>query len=350
MTQEISSDGEEKKTNALKRMPIMRPVASIETSAGRIYLYRLRVRDMASFEKLGPGDSYSQVRAFLPSIGSLTEVSDNAQERVSLDVDVVDSLSDDEIERIASAYAGSSGWQTVRDASDQREQTVQRVDETASAFLMRLIKSEVGNYRQRAKQTLGSMFGSTDGIFDRVRKSASELGATLNSYENLARSGRPEASEIKPIHTGHVDSFHRQMAKQARERAEEMELTRLTGKMTAESAKTLKDLAEAATVLMEQMDKRDRKADRSTRTQITIAVWSVFISAVLALFALIFSGLTYFRDQENKASDGRWQTKLLAEMDRRDQQRSFVEQEIVVLRKQIKAMEDQTTGGDLVAR
>ena len=45
-----------------------KPVTDIETSAGRIYLYPLRVRDITDFGKLEPGDVVSQIRAFLPSI------------------------------------------------------------------------------------------------------------------------------------------------------------------------------------------------------------------------------------------------------------------------------------------
>lgn len=47
-------------------------VTHIETSVGRIYLYPLRVRDMSDFGKLGSGDAGSQIRVFLPTIGSLT--------------------------------------------------------------------------------------------------------------------------------------------------------------------------------------------------------------------------------------------------------------------------------------
>jgi hypothetical protein len=89
-------------------------------------------------------------------------------------------------------------------------------------------------------------------------------------------------------------------------------MVRLTGKMTAESAKTLKDLAEAATVLLEQLDARDEKAEKSTRKQITIAVWSVGISAVLALFALVVSGLSYYQDKANNAGGDKWQAEMLA--------------------------------------
>jgi len=133
------------------------------------------------------------------------------------------------------------------------------------------------------------------------------------------------------------------MAEQARERAEEraeeMALARLTGQMTAESAKTLKDLAEAATTLMEQFDERDRKSDKSTRKQITIAVWSVGISAVLALLALIVSGFAYVQDRDNSSSGDQWQVKLLTAIEQGNQQRSVIERENDALREQVKVLD-----------
>ena len=130
-----------------------------------------------------------------------------------------------------------------------------------------------------------------------------------------------------------------QARERAEERAEEMALARLTGQMTAESAKTLKDLAEAATTLMEQFDERDRKTDKSTRKQITIAVWSVGISAVLALLALIVSGFAYIQDRDNSSSGDQWQAKLVTAIEQGNQQRAAVEIENEALREQVKSLD-----------
>ena len=336
MTQENPPSGDAPKKTTLKLLLRSKPAADVETSAGRIYLYPLRMRDMADFEKLEPSDALSQIRNFLPNIGSLIVESDEAPERVPLDAAIADGLSDDEIERAADAYAKSSAWQTFRDGSQERESVVQQAGEAASAFLVRLLKAEVEDYRQSSKRMHDMMFGSAQSLFDQVqkstslfdqvRKSTSALGSTLNAYEELTKFAKPAPLEIQPIRTDHFDALNRQMAQQARERAEEraeeMELTRLTGKMTAESAQTLKDLAEAATTLMEQMDERDRRADQSTRKQITIAVWSVGISAVWALFALIVSGFAYFQDRNSNKSGDQWQAKLLTAIEQGNQQRS----------------------------
>lgn len=319
---------------------------------------------MTDFEKLEPGDAVSQIRGFLPSIGSLTVESDESPDRIPLDAEIASGFSEDEVERIAEAYGSSSAWQANRESSQDRKPALRETGEAASSFLVRLLKAEVEDYHQSAERTRDKMFGSaqslfdqvqkSSSIFDQVRKSTSALGSTLNAYDELTKFARPAPLEIQPIRTDHIDALNRQMAQQARERAEEraeeMELARLTGQMTAESAKTLKDLAEAATTMMEQMDERDLRSDQSTRKQITIAVWSVGISAVLALFALIVSGFAYFQDWDTNTSDDQWKSKILTVIEQGSQKLSAAEQENSMLREQVNSLWARIAGLEATQR
>ena len=345
MTESNPSPGEEPNKKSLKLLLRSKPVAEVETSAGRICIYPIRVRDMTDFGKLEPADAVTQIRNFLTGIASLTVESDEAPERTSLNPEIAKGLSDEEIEQIAEAYVQSSEWQTASEGSQERKPVVREAGEAASAYLIRLIKAEVEDYQQSAKRLHDKMLGSTQSLFDQVRKSTSALGATLSTYEELTKFAKPAPLEIQPIRIDRFDAVNDLMARQARERAEEraeeLELTRLTGQMTAESAKTLKDLAEAATTLMEQLDERDRKADKSTRKQITVAVWSVGISAVLALLALIVSGFAYIQDRDNSSSGDQWQAKLLTAIEQGDQQRSAVELENQALREQVNLLDSR---------
>ena len=54
MTQENPPSGDSPKKATLKLLLRSRPATDVETSEGRIYLYPLRMRDMADFEKLEP--------------------------------------------------------------------------------------------------------------------------------------------------------------------------------------------------------------------------------------------------------------------------------------------------------
>ena len=381
MTQENPPSEEEPK-NPLLRFLRMPPVADVPTSKGQIYLYALRVCDISDFGKLQPSDPVSQVRAFLPSIGSLTKVSDETPERDPVDAAIVSGLTNDEIEQIAEAYVQSSALKESREGLKDREPIARKDGETASAYLLRLMQARVDQSKQTARELHESIIGSSRGLFDQVRKSYTELGSTVKAFEAISRptlestlsrahqdsilgSSRGLFDQLRKSYTelgstvkefetisrptlepslsrAHLeinDQLAEHTAHMARERAEELEMVRLTGKMTAESAKTLKDLAEAATTLMEQMDNRDRRADQSTRKQITIAVWSVGITAVLALVSLIVSSLAYHQDRNRSTSGDQWQAKLLTAIEEGNQQRSAVERENQALREQVKSLD-----------
>ena len=337
MTESNQPPGEEPKKKSLKLLLRSKPVAEVETSVGRIYLYPLRLQDLTDFGKLEPGDAVNQVRDFLTSVASLTVESDEAPERIPLDAEIAKELSDDEIEQIAEAHVQSSEWKTVREGSQERKAVVREEKEAASAYLIRLVKDEVEHQHDAAKQLHEKILGSSRGLFDQVRKSYTELGSTVKAFEAISRP------TLEPsLSRGHLEinnHLAEHSARMARERSEELEMVRLTGKMTAESAKTLKDLAEAATTLMEQFDERDRKTDKSTRKQITIAVWSVGISAVLALLALIVSGFTYVQDRDNSSAGDQWQVRLLTAIEQGNQQRSVIESENDALRERVKLLD-----------
>ena len=341
MTEPNQPHEEERKKKSLNPLLRSNPVTDVETSVGRIYLYPLRPRDLADFEKLEPGDAVSQVRNFLTSIGSLTVESDKAPERISLDPDVAKGLSGDDIEQLAKAYVHSSEWKTNRDGSEDRKPVVRDAGEAASAYLIRLMKDEVDCHHQAAKQLQEKLLGSSRGLFDQVRKSTSALGSTLSAFEKLTKPPTVTALEFPPVQTDHfsraTNSLTQQARERAEERAEEMELTRLTGQMTAESAKALKDLVDAATTMMEQMDERDRRNEQTTRTQIKIALWSVASSAVLALVAAIFACFSYFQDRDNNTAGDQWQVKVLTAIEHGNQQRSALERENQALLEQVKS-------------
>lgn len=342
MTESKKPNGDETKKKSLKLPLRSKPVAEVETSIGRIYLYPLRVRDMTDFEMLEPAEAIDQIRSFLTSIGSLALESDETPERIPLDPEIAKTLSDDEVELLSEAYVQSSLWQKVQQGDEDRKPVAREDGETASAYLIRLVQDDVEQQHHSARQLHEKILGSSLSIFDNVRKSTSALGSTLSAYEQLTKFAKPAPLEIQPIRTDHFDALNRQITEQVRERAEEraeeMALARLTGQMTAESAKTLKDLAEAATTLMEQFDERDRKTDKSTRKQITIAVWSVGISAVLALLALIVSGFAYFQDRDNGISEDLWQSRLLTVIEQGNQQLSRVEMQNEELREKVRLL------------
>jgi hypothetical protein len=195
--------GEEPKKKSLKLLLRSKPAAEVDTAAGRIYLYPLRVRDMTDIEKLEPGDAVTQVRNFFTSIASLSVESDEAPERTPLDPEIAKTLSEDEVEQLAEAYVQSSGWQTVREYGQDHKPPSREEGEAASAYLIRLMHHQVEQQIQASKQLREKMLGSSSSLFDQVRKSTSALGSTLSAFEKLTKPSRESTLEVHPIHTDH---------------------------------------------------------------------------------------------------------------------------------------------------
>lgn len=332
MTESKQSHSEEPRKNSLKVWLRSKPVATVETSVGRIYLYPLRVRDMTAFGKLEWADAANHVRNLLASIGSLTLESDESPERIPLDPEIAKTLSEADVELLAEAYVQSYKWQKAEAGACEPRTLTRGADEPASTYMIRLIKNEVEYQHKAAQQLHEKIVGSSIGIFDQVRQRVTDLESTIKTFEDLSQprfdaSPFRENSEIR-------DSISERVALE-RERSEKMEMVRLTGRMTAESAKTLKELAEAATMLMEQFDERDRRTDKSTRKQINIAVYSVVISAILALFSLIFSVLSYLQDRDKGFNEDQWKEKQLTTIEQRNQQGFVIERENEDIREQM---------------
>lgn len=335
-----SSNGEQPaaKKKVLNLDQLFRPATAVSTSVGTLYLYGLRTSDLSALAALPDEEPADRMRVFLPHVASRVEAKGFKDERPPLATADVDQLTSPDLEQVSEAYAetllrGSS------DGDDSLGRPERETSEPAVAFLDRLLKHEIQVQSQQLRRMHEKMQKSTSSIFDQVRKSSSALGSTLSAFDQFTNRAAPV--EIRSPNMDHFHAMNEQFARQARERAEELEMVRLTGKMTAESAKTLKDLAEAATVLLEQLDERDKKADQSTRKQISIAVWSVGVSAVLALFALIFTGLAYYQDKHNNLAGDQWQLELLATVRDGNRESADAKNEAQRLRAQIAELEEK---------
>lgn len=315
---------------------LVRPVGTLSTAVGTLHLYRLRSSDLAGVESLPGQAPIDRIRAFLPRVSSLVEAKRFKDERPPLTSHEVERLSDAEIDRFADEYVrilSIGAPQSEASTPPKREGS-----EPASAFLERLLKHTADEQSRQLKSLYERMSKSTvGGLFDEVRKSSAALGSTLDAFERFSAGGK--AIELPPLHFDHHHAMRDEANRRARERAEELELARLTGKMTAESAKTLKDLAEAATTLMEQMDERDEKTDRMTTRQIGIAVWSVGVSAVLALGALVVSAFAYVQDKTNNEAGDVWQRQLLDAVTESSRRRSGSEGEVQRLQSKVAELE-----------
>jgi len=297
---------------------LAKPIRTVPSSIGDIFLYRLRESDCEGLVAIAGSTSTERARSFLSRVASLVQVKSFNEDRPPLSDAAIRQLSDIEVEELASQYATTLLHPPRRDA--ERPQPERQEAEAASSFLERLLQYEAIESSLQMQKLREKIISSNTSIFDQVRKSTSKLGTTVGEFDRLYES-QNQADSFRVPTLEHINAITEPIRRQSRERAEELQMMRLTGKMTAESAETLRSLAEAATTLLEQMDKRDRETDRATRQQITIAVWSVVISAGLAFLALVISTFSYLQDRNNNKSEDRWQSELMNLAKESNQQR-----------------------------
>ena len=331
-------EGEQPRNKGFDFSSFLKHVAEVDTSIGKLYLFPLRDSDMRAFNTLSATDHVERTREFLPCIASLSPDYGLKHERVGITPDQASSLSADEIEVIAEAFASSNGVRSAREGGKDRTPTTRAAGERASAYLDRLMRSEIEEQANQFRRLREQALGSTHGIFDQVRKASQALGDTRLEFERLTRASSIPASLSPSIETKSLE-FSNHMAEYsarlARERSEDREMVRLTGQMTAQSVETLQELAAAASTMLEALDRRDKDAKHTTKVQLWIAVGSVIVSAFLALLALVVSSAAYYQDTENISSGDKWQANVLAELRAISQAASEVEESNRALRQMV---------------
>ncbi len=370
-----SSAGQTPKKKGFDPSIFLKPIADFPTSAGKIYLFSLRVSDLLQFEKLAANEPLPKFRNFLPYIASLSPNAELEKNRESLTSELVAQLSDEEVEAIAEVYVASTALQASRVGTKDKSGLTRENRETATVYVDRLLKKEIQDHTESVRPMLassGSILNqawksismgngmdqarksismgnfmdqvrasdSRNNIFDQVRKSSSLLESKVSEFERLVSPKVQPAISISATHTDLANHMAEHHAKMARERAEELKMARLTGEMTAQSATTLNELAKAATKLLEDMAARDNRSDQVTHNQLSIAVGSVFVSAFLALVALLYASVSYYQDKENNLSNDKWQAQVLSSINEGYRQQKSIEEENKQLRAKVDALSD----------
>lgn len=331
---------------------LVKPQATVTCGSNTIYLYPARASDLDEFNRLSTeGDALSQFRKLLPSIASLVIQVDIREKRDPLPSEVVEQLSDDDLEMLADAYAAIPSFHEVRIDKGENIEAVIRLDgESAVAYIGRLLKAEIERHRSAFQKMRLDAISPASKLLEQVKLSSLNLGESLKAFDKLSL---PPVAQIEAIESRSADVFRamdKHQQKLARERKEELEMTRLTGEMTAQSAKLLQDLTQAASDFLLRFDERSEKADSDTRHQLKIAVISVVVSAFLALFALGVGFASYIQDSGNNVANDQWQRDIL-ELQKADSKRRIkMERELEDLRSQIRQIDQTGKTNALTAR
>lgn len=245
-----------------KKFPIatVKPIAEVETSLGKIYLYSLTMGDFRFFQKHKQEDQW--FKAFLSRISSFSDT------EKGLEKSVIEELSDDEIEEIANAYISSDKFIT-----SNPEVKKYKNSESASLCLERLL-NEQNIALKKNTQKISEALKAHD-KFKNLINLTSNLDTTLSNLKNL----NTRNLSIEESHNELSDHLKHQ----AQEKIERNEVSKTIAKMTTQSAEALSELVQVIT----QADIDSRKKTKHDR----ILLW---ITIIISASSLLFSIYTHF--------------------------------------------------------
>ncbi len=311
----------------------------VNTSAGKLWLYSPHVKDLDTFGRL-PADigPRNRLRSFLPCIASRVVVDDRDGPAGHLNISWCQQLSDEDLERIASAYLSSAAFHNVADDDSLTSDRISpAADETAIDHLDRLLTAEHARHTEEIRkeselfrQQFGSAFATLSDDAEKQFSSANELAAKSDRDEQIAQHPTlPSVNEDAPAGIANEgsaalvggelrtsDSSHELEARQQADehdgsvRGEEVNMADTTAKTEAAWANLPFDVDETAPQFPKELAADAGRSDASARWSLRIAISALVFSMLLAGVAVIFSVERYYEEQRNNQAMSQWRESI----------------------------------------
>lgn len=128
---------------------LVKPVAEVPIGTVTLYLYPVSMGDVNGFSCI-PDDvvAIEKIRMLLPFVASLSVPGNFREKREALPDELVEALSTDELEEIASTYTGIPAFDKVRAGSEELAPIIRHAGEPAAAYLSRLMNAEAERQRR----------------------------------------------------------------------------------------------------------------------------------------------------------------------------------------------------------
>jgi hypothetical protein len=314
----------------------------VNTSAGKLWLYPHRSQDLEAFAGLsGDTSPRERLRSFLPCIAFRLVPDAVDGTAPSIDVEWCRQLSDEDLERVADAYAGSVLFTDVPEDGARAAASRRGVAyETAIERLDRLLTLEHARHREETRKAselfreqFGAAFATLSDGAGKQFSGASELAANSEQDPHIAPEAgplstdadvapelphQPEPRALEPTPPSDAARFDSpetvaagfdspETVDPTAARAEEFDTSGAT------RDHTLGDLSfDAATppALASEGRPEAAKDVASSRTALRVAIGALALSMLLAAGAVIFSMQRYAEEKRVNEAMSKWQESV----------------------------------------
>ena len=294
------------------------PFKDIETTIGKLFVFRLTVKERISIEKeLGTDfekiDSKKYIRTLTKYICRKTSISkdlENKSQESLLTTDDINKLSDSDLELIADTYVNSNSYLFRERISETKknENGIDQIsirygkvefpryeDESYIDYLLRLEIEQNKKQRKIFENTFGKISSFSKSIQDSIRATAS-IGESFKSSINAIQF--PKLSNIEPVVPQYPESDVSSISKQIREIKQQPMKVVSTGidELIEINTKSLEFLTE--TNRTQTLIANEIKASSITSSMLT--KWNIAISIIVLLISL---SALIISIQSNKKTD-----------------------------------------------
>lgn len=136
---------------------LVKPAAEVNVGGNLVYLYPAGMGDVGGYCGIADGvEPLEKLRMLLPQVASLSVPQSFREQREPLAEELVAAMSSVELEQIAAIYVENPSFDKVRAGNGDVKPVARRANETAAAYLERLMNAE-GERQRRIFEKLDTL-------------------------------------------------------------------------------------------------------------------------------------------------------------------------------------------------
>jgi len=356
---------------ALDISSFSKPIAIVDLSSGRLFLYGMRVQDLTALSRLPKSAAPRQ--KLLTSISCLASRMDYDKETqpkpTRLSQTEVEALPEDDLSQIARAMLEPSYfnrlWSVSRDALPHRPPDIpaEPYDERIAKIVDWLLADRVKQEEKFKKLVDRSSFGAVHDWIKQTQRlqnsmnpdieamrralgdidtgALAETKRMLDAQEELRKSMEPidalrssafgsTAGQFIDSPAHYVDplaDIHRTIRN---ERQQELDYARTMADAAVTSTRVLKKLSEDFFDFMERFTSAAGASEMGQQKSLKYVIWTFAGGVLVALVALVVTAMSYSQDKDTNRNNDAWQERIEVLM----KQRASTDVEVEELRRQ----------------
>ena len=304
-------------------------VAHIELSIGRIFIYALRIKDVAAFSKL-PANASALDKARAAFIATASRSAFDSKDNRTperLTPTEVAGLSTDDSSQLAMGLLDEKTFSKIWSASPERLATYSAKLESESPIEQLsktvdwIVQCQRGDSQKLVETIEKSAWGQLQSSVESFRKSQvpiqAQIDAISRQYKHFADIGssdfnpQPSASYLNSKSMQRITADIDEAANVRRaENAKKLSHLEATANASVATMVAMGNVSSNVAKILADFSNASEKADSSQRRSMLVAIYTFMAGLLVSAIGCYFAVASYNQDKENNQSNDKWQERV----------------------------------------